>query len=235
MEYVKFAYVAQFLIAFSVSITMLFGYFVEYERNPVRIFRFPILMGTMMSGLVLYELIDASSRKRRLGFTVLVGSLIIAMVVLSLGSVYGSPMVSINSQQVTNMEIAGTKWFGDSKSPDLGVIENSPGQMGRFEDYVFGVDSSQITRKDAGERIPSHFGYDTHDRIAQTLNFTNSYLVIFELDKFGALLFPENVRPKVHQFTEEDFAKLDSDVNVAELYCNGEFEVYGIYGARAQK
>jgi len=230
VEPMKFAYAIQFLIALLIGVTMLFGYFVEYESDPVRLFRLPLLMGTILSGLVVYDFINKRKTSvQRSWFVIVIAMAIMVMVGLSLGSVYGSPRVCGINFQVTQMEIAGTKWFGRLKDANIAVASNTPQQILRFEDYNFGVDSSSITRAKLAERLPSHFGYDKYNRIAEALGFQDRYLVIFKLDLVAPMLYPENVRSKVHQYTEDDFAKLSSDPMAAKLYCNGEFEVWRIY------
>ncbi|MGB9622677.1 MAG: hypothetical protein ACPL07_02420, partial [Candidatus Bathyarchaeia archaeon] len=235
VEPMKFVYAILFLISLFIGATMLFGYFVE--SNPVRVARLPLLMGTIVSGLVVYDFVNRVSKKdiakrkaQRLGFMIAISMVIVVMVVLSLGSLYGSPRVWDVNQQVTRMDIVGTEWFGRLKDPNIPVVTNIPEQIRRFEHYNFGIDSSAITgAKVESERLPSHFGYDENDRIAEVLNFEDRYLIIFGLDKAAVLLFRECPSPKVHQYTEEDFAKLNSDPWTAKLYCNGEFEVWRIY------
>jgi len=41
--------------------------------------------------------------------------------------------------------------------------------------------------------------------------------------------FTGNVRPKVHQWTEEDLEKLNSNL-MAKVYYNGEFTIWGVFG-----
>jgi len=237
-EPVTFTYSVQFLIALFIGAIMLFGYFAEY--NPVRVARLPLFMGTILSGLVIYDFIAGhaknnpnrkSKSRQRLIFIVVIGIVIIAMAALSLGSVYDSPRTCKSNSQVTWMEVVGTKWFERSKSLDIPVIVNSAQSLRRFEDYNFGIDSSPITRaKIDRKRLPSHFGYVGNNTIAKALDFQDRYMALFKLDKVVPLFFPENVRPKVYQWTTEDFKRLRIDSYTAQIYDNGEFEVWRVYG-----
>jgi len=55
-------------------------------------------------------------------------------------------------------------------------------------------------------------------------------MMIFKLDRVAPLVFPENVRHKCYQWTEKDFAQLRGDIAAAQIYVNGEFEVWRVYG-----
>lgn len=236
-EPIMFAYAIQFLIALFIGAIMVFGYFLEY--NPVRVARFPLLLGTILSGLVVYDFINGYTKKNPDGRNkshqtlciIVTGIVIIAMVGLSLGSVYYSPRTCKPNSQVTQMDIVGTEWFERSKSSDIFVVVNTVKSLRRFEDYNFGIDSSSITRaKIVHERLPSHFGYDGNNSVAEALNFRDRYILIFAIDKVNQMIYPENVRPKIHQWTDDDFAKLKADPTVAQIYANGEFEVWRVYG-----
>jgi len=151
VESVNFVYAAQFIAALLLGVVMLFGYFIEY--NPVRVARFPLLMGTILSGLVVYSAFKRYIRKNQnernslswpLTLKVFIIAAIIVMATLSLGSVYKSPRTCNANHQITQMEIVGTRWFEKSKKVDIPVVVNSSKILHRFEDYNFGIDSSPI-------------------------------------------------------------------------------------------
>jgi len=234
---VKFMYAILYLFALFIGGVELFGYFIEY--NPVRVSRFALLMGTVISALVVYDFInkgpkiDASRTKasrQRIMYTIAIGVIIMVMITLSLGSVFGSPRIWDINLQVTRMDITGTTWFEKIKNPYIVVVTNIPELIYRFEDYNFGVDSRTIRIATVDPvRLPSHFGYDEHDQISESLNFQDRYLVIFSLDKAAVMLFKLCPAPKVHYYSEEDFVKLGSDTTAIKIYSNAEFEVWRIY------
>ena len=80
------------------------------------------------------------------------------------------------------------------------------------------------------KRLPSHFGYEQNDSIAESLGFRDKYVAVSQLDRVAPMIYPENVRSKCYQWTEEDFAKLSSDSTATKVYENGEFEVWRVYG-----
>jgi hypothetical protein len=237
-EPVEFIYAITFLIAILIGTAMLFGNFIE--RDPIRVTRFSLLMATILSGLVIYDFIeghpesnpaDKERPTRRSALIIAAGIVIVAMAALSMGSAYNSPRTSLANSQVTWREIAYTKWFGKLKSPDILVVVNLTQAIHRFEDYNFGVDSSSTSKSRIDlYRLPSHFGYEQNDSVAEALGFRDRYLIASQLDKVAPLYFPENVRPKAYQWTEEDFTRLRSDPTAAHIYANGEFEIWRVYG-----
>jgi len=44
------------------------------------------------------------------------------------------------------------------------------------------------------------------------------------------MVVPENIRYKTLQYTEEDFVKLEQDPAATQIYANGEFQVWRVYG-----
>jgi hypothetical protein len=222
-----FVYAIQFLVALTISAFELFGYSPEYELNLTRMLRFSLLIGTIFSGVVIYNLIN---KNKTLHATIALIVTVTVIVTLSMGSVYWSPRVINFNHQVTHMEIVGTAWFEKSKSLDVPVIANSAKALRRFENYILGVDyPSSVKARIDHSRLPSHFGYNINNSIAETLNFQDRYIIIFELDKVAPLFYPENVRSKIHQFSKEDFVKLSYDSATSRLYTNGEFEIWRVH------
>lgn len=238
-QQLDFIYSIQFLVALLISAYMLFGYAVEY--NEIRIARFPLLMATILGGLVIYEFIHTDSTQRvnldrfRPGGKAFVGIitvLILAAGVLSIFNVYGSPMTVRPNSQVSLMEIAGTVWFSSHQDRDSVVVESNL-YLKRFEDFNFGLESRSFKRaKVDPEPIPSHFGYDENGSIGQTFNSEEGYLLTCEFNRINVMIFPENVRDEVRQYSEEDFAKLRADPVVAQIYANSGFEVWRVYGGQ---
>ena len=240
LEPMDFTYGTQFIVALLVSAFSLFALTGEFD--PVRISRFFLVMTPIISGLVIYRFIDnidKTSQKvintnrlkhRREVAISLTTVLILAVVILSIFNVYGSPRVVRGNWQVSEMVIAGTEWF--SNCHDIDVVTATAGVgVTRFEDLTFGraypyTDRVKLDR----EAIPSHFGYDGNISVAETFDFENRYLLTCEAGRVAIKAIPESARPKAHQYTEEDFAKLTADPAVAQIYANGEFEVWRVYG-----
>lgn len=150
--------------------------------------------------------------------------------ILSIFNVYGSPRVVRGNWQVSAMEITGAEWFSNCHDNDIVTATVGVG-VRRFEDLTFGREYP-YTEKAKLDRalIPSHFGYDGNISVAETFDFEDRYLLTCEAGRVAINVIPEIARPKAHHYAEDDFAKLIADPTVAQIYTNGEFEVWRVYG-----
>ncbi len=238
-----FLYATLFLIALLIGSANLFGHFLE-ASDPVRIARLPLFVGTVLSGLVVYGLIEGRlrgnpSRKASRGLVLMAatGTVIVAVAAMSMGSVYFSPRVCRPNPHVTGMEIAGVKWLQERHSPGNPVVADRVARMVRLEDYLYGRESLPYSKKIAAynEPLPSHFGYDEFNSLAEALDFQDRSVVIDKVSTVALESYPPNVRPNLPwQWTEEDFAKLNSDPTAAQIYANGEFGVWRVFGVSEQ-
>ncbi len=192
------------------------------------------MIAPIVSGLVIYKFIDYQqlSNLKRLGRGVFVDItifLILVVGILSIFSVYRSPRTVMGNWQRTGMEIAGTEWLIRHQDNNI-VVASLTIQLRRFEDLIYGTESVPTRTKLDMEPMLSHFGYDENKSVAQSYDFTNRYLLTCEADRLYPMIYPQNVRSRAHQYLDEDFARLRADPTVAQLYANGEFEVWRVYG-----
>jgi len=197
--------------------------------QPLNIFRgavFLILMSVILNGLVVYELAGEESfsptGKVIIAFTALV---IIGAAIVGVLNVYRSPRIELWNEQVTRYEIEGTSWLighNDGQTP----IQSFLVKVYRFKDLELGCQQPSNAIVNQGP-IPPHFGYDINDSAAETFGFQDRYLVTSEIDIKYPMSFPEYRRH--YQYTEGDFAELNSDSTVSKIYANGELEVWEVY------
>ena len=230
-----FAYAVLFVVGLAASAFSLFGY--TGETGPERISRFFLIVAPVVSGLVLYDLITKQrpsnsgsltpGRKPLIAITVI---LILVAVVLSTFNVYNSPRVMRTNAQVTRMEIVGTAWFGSHRASGISIA-TARLALGRYDDFNFGVDSATFPRAVRyPPTVPSHFGYDENTSIAETLGFRDTYLLTAERSRMSGMHVPAHIRPTLPLYTDDDFAKLRTDPTASQIYANGEFEVWRVYG-----
>lgn len=235
-EPMHFNYAVLFVVGLSASVVSLFGYTGEYD--PVRISRFFLILAPIVSGLVLYDFITRQQPfhldRLKMGRKVLIAITVILIIVagvLSIFNAYDSPWVVRRNIQVSHMEIAGTAWFGNHRDRSTVVAMRWPTHLRQFEDFNFGLESRPFPRASVDpEPIPSHFGYDQSTSIAESYEFQDRYLLTCQGGVIFPMVLPESARHKVSQYTEEDFARLSADSTAAELYANGEFQVWRVYG-----
>ena len=234
VPYVQFAYSIAFISALLIGLATLFGYFVEYEYNPLRVVRLALLVGTMLIGLVVFDFAWkrshnhrnralADSRNWRPAVTIVIFLVITAG--LSMESVYSDPLNYDANAQVTHAEIDGSMWLGEHRMNAVLVAANAPDQVWRFDAFNFGVDTAP-PRSDFGIRLPSHFGYQGEGGPSKAMNATYAYVVLFPLDSVVEYAYPPNVRPLIHQYGSSDIASLNADPTVNRVYSNGEFSVW---------
>jgi len=236
----RFMYSILFLFAIFIGAVFLFGYFPN-EYEPVRAFQLSLLVGTVVTSMVVYDvaknLAIRSSHKIRFRKSLLliaVGLIIVALVALSMVSIYGSTFTSYPNDQVTQMDLTGSEWLGRSMDSAVAVVINVPGQILRFEDFS-GFDTYPYVHATMDStRLPSHFGYPENIRVADALglnySYQHKYVVLYQRDRMSPYFFPENARSKAPQFTEDDFAKISFDPTADQIYCNGETEIWLIRG-----
>jgi hypothetical protein len=238
----SFIYTIQFIVALVASIFSLFGFSGEY--NPIRISRFFLMMAPIQCGLVIYDSISNSQQQQRINLNWInlkkrenaiiriITILILVVSILSIFNVYGSPRTVEPNWQVSKMDINGAKWFSMFQDRDIITATIMGEVLTRFEDFNFGIETCPSTKKARldSEPVPSHFGYDGNSSIAETFNFEDRYLLISEAGRMGMMVIPENVRHKAHRYTEEDIAKLRIDPTATQIYANGEFEAWQVYG-----
>ncbi len=234
-EPMDFAYGIQFVVALLISGLFLWGYFIEHD--PIRISRFFLMMAPIVSGLVAYRIISSvlhqvvsSSRSKVRGkmFIGLVTLLILAASAIAVFNVYGSPRTVVAGRQATRMEISGVEWLAEYQGKD--ILARGVTIGGRKLEDLLGLEHPYLDRVGMRvEPVQVHFGYDQNDFLAETFNFKDTYLVTSKLDRIFALTLSKYRKSITHPYSADDFTKLQSDRTVAQIYANGEFEVWRVY------
>jgi len=225
--FVEFAIASQFLTAILMA-SIALNSVTFYGAHLTRVIEFPILIGTILSGIVFHNFIKNQTSSRQLGLAVGLGILIMVLSMLSFGNVYDSPRVCCPNSQVTNFRLVGSKWLFGTVNPEVPILSASPQDLFKLYNYHQGIASGIRAAGIDPDRIPSYFGYKEHSQINEALGFKERYMAIFQVDKMITKFFPVNVRPKVYQWTKKDFIKLSFDFTATKLYNNGEFEVWRV-------
>ena len=154
-------------------------------------------------------------------------SLILLASLLSIVSLYASPLVSLANIQITSSDISGTQWFIDKKD----VTISSKHIMSPPQNFASGIAGFTVItgRADMKREIQfaDHFGYPEQMSLGAQDPMEDYYAVITAFDK----IIYSTVWKQVGRFTDADFEALKLDQTVNKLYSNGEMEIYYIHSA----
>ncbi|MGC9337932.1 MAG: hypothetical protein ACP5EQ_07575, partial [Candidatus Cloacimonadia bacterium] len=231
----EFTFVIMFIVSLIIGAIMLFaGDFIE--RNPIRIVRLALYLGTILCGLFAYNFIcgDDRSAERKSPKNVVqlvaIGLLIVTLVVLSMGTTYNSPRVYLPNTQTTLEDLAGTRWLVSVQDADRSVIVNDRWVLTRFQHYLFGRESSTVRKLNIyPERLPAHFGYNENKKISHILGDAKSYMVIFMMDEIHAQHLPENIKLNYNHRNPQDLKQIENDTTASKIYVNGLIDIWYIY------
>jgi hypothetical protein len=230
---IEFSYGLQVITTLFVGIAMITLYVII--TNPIRVFFPYIMMSAIFSGIILFSLIEKTSKYKKVGKKVFYSSLVTTLLlfssVLGIFTVYDSPITWSGNKQYTYMNHAGSTWMAKNRRISIQIATDVGSDMGRIEHYVHGVLRGNIRIRNTKQiDLPTHFGYEENNFIAQVFNATATYVLTSEQGKTAVNAFPENVRLKVHQYTYDDFNKLNSDSTINKIYENGELGGWITYG-----
>jgi hypothetical protein len=158
---------------------------------------------------------------RRVAICLITGFIAVASL-QSIVSLYPSPFVSDGNNQITHMNLTGTKWFLEKKDINVG----SRYILSNLANYATGV----IGYKEASDRgdihayenyLPDHFGYPASSTLGTDFP-ADKYAAITKLDR----TVYSTVWESVGRFNDADFERLESDTSVSKLYSNSEMDIY---------
>jgi len=205
----------------------LFGSFLFL--NPLREFEWALMAATVVVGMVFYEALSPKEEgesewrpRSKVAFVMLALGLIGSSTIGVFGAYY-CPLYGLTNAQVTRAEMSGMQWFfthSSSETPTINVR-----YIGEFAwrslDARPGYDSIVESKNLAFLESPLHFGYQQGGALAPDLS-SGVYLVITRSDR----LTSSEIWHERGDFTTQDFDRLNSEPALAEVYCNGELEIW---------
>ncbi len=147
---------------------------------------------------------------------------VIAMLVISSGvgmfNAHHSPIVGTANSQITSAEILGGEWLGEKGGSSFRIVIVGSQLGWRLQHAVHGFEmGNQIGFSQA----TPHFGYDSNESENFTLDY-DSFLVVTVFDR----RFYSDLYPTEGSFTMDDFAGLDHDPNLSNIYDDGDVQAY---------
>lgn len=140
-------------------------------------------------------------------------------------SIYPSPIISKQNDQLISSELIGAKWLlsqKDLKTESIGLLSIPY----RYAEILLGEKAVLERKKDLPmyfDPFPDHFGFSNDTQILESDK--NKYLVItgFDIQAYT------EVWKSLHRFMEDDFARLNYSENIDSIYQNGYFLAYYIH------
>lgn len=187
--------------------------------NIIRTFRYPFLIMILINGNFLFETSNKLKSFKKITFITLLLIGLFFSNYSSFYNVYPSPRIFVQNRQFTLSEEFGIDWFKLNSHESIPLIANG---------YT-STDGKDLLRgeKLVVTKIPSHFGYDTEKDIASSAQI-QSYLITNEALRKTHLTFI-SANPNTLRYTSEDFIKLESELNVLNVYRNAWFEIRYIF------
>ncbi len=217
--------------------TMFVGAFVLFTGFSVLFFLADLLVGferpllyaqffgALLAGVFLSKIV------RRVGFrpslNTAVYLIVAALVISSISGLYMSPLSISENQQVTEMELDGSKWYFESRSDEVDLAEFGIDTY-RFRDALYGrysfEDDQMITSNT--DPVPAHFNYTEYDSLGASYD-EDTYMILPTVGR----IYYENLYPGYREFwnfNSSDFQRLNRDRSVSRVYTNGDYTVHRV-------
>jgi hypothetical protein len=225
----------RFVAVFGATTVLFAGLSVVFLTNDLIVgFGRPLAFGkifaAVLAGGVWYAVWQRTDRTAgRAAVAVALGALLVVVVLLSVASMFSSPLVAKTNQQVTQMELDGMEWTFENRNEELLIDEFGIDQY-RFYDMRNGLETSSETVRRSDTNPPAHFNYTTYETLGRSYE-SDRYFV---LTRLGRITYPAKF-PGYRdqwQYTPADFDRLEYDSSVGQVYDNGEFDTYHVNGTR---
>lgn len=154
---------------------------------------------------------------------IIISSLLVILLIISIASLYASPMVRLSNYQVTESEMTGMDHFFQRCDSSVEIYELGLSQF-RFFDALYGQHMEHIGVSWGYPTPPDHFGYESATSWTGNITYPK-YLLINEIGRYS---YP-NIFPDFYEewrFYDSDFIRLSFDDNVSNVYSNGNLDVY---------
>ena len=145
---------------------------------------------------------------------------------LSIFTLYPSPIIYSVNSDYTFRTLCGSSWVVKNSNPNFNFSSDVGFNYNRINQYVNGYTFGETDKNIDVIFTPSNFGYEHNDTIYKTFNYTETYLILTKQGLSAVNVFPENVKPLVHQWSDTSIAQLSNDMTAKKIYCNDEFKTY---------
>jgi hypothetical protein len=156
-------------------------------------------------------------------FSTLCVIMIMTASIISIFSLYPSPIILRPTPEVTEMDISSTQWLINYSNPYVKTTTIMT-PVFRFADGIIGTQNSKTIFEKYPPTIPDHFNYTMHDYFGDSYEDDRYALIT----KFDSIIYV-TVWDAVGRFNSHDFEKLETDKTTEKLYSNGDSNVWYIH------
>lgn len=188
---------------------------------------FPVLVGvTLDRGIDSYRSRDLPHRASFLKSTgtIAVGIVLSICSLIAIFALYPSPQTYKPYWGISYASFNGEAWLVKNGNPDLNMLSLSATSPNSIAAALWGTGEGEFLRAN-NPGIDFHFGYDLHQTLGESYA-QDKYLFLVTSDK---LLYTE-LWPEVGRLNLTDFAKLENDYSIYNIYSNGESQDYYVRG-----
>lgn len=193
----------------------------------LRILRFALEVTPVFIGFILFEISERFKNRYKIvnASFLPIGMLVIVLLIMvpsiiGIFNTYSSSYTSSPNYQVTFQEMDGMKWFFENNNKNIGTY-NIKTYIYRFSDAFFGFLNYHYSPLG---QIQDHFGNINNVSSDQKYK-GDAYLLTSKYD----ITFYTEIYPKINDFNNSDFEKLNFDPTANKLYSNRELEVWLIH------
>lgn len=205
----------------------IFTYIVAH--HPVRNAKYSIFVATLLAGVFLYRVVRPRTQRRTTGRRA-AAVLFVALLLVSL------PIAVANTYHphthLTHTERDGTEWVYDNHDPDHLTVNHHTSV--KMRNYLYGGQYAESQFEGIGDDspMPDGFGYETNDRLSETVNGRETYLVTKEFDLESPAAIEEFARDPYLVYDDESVRQLRNDPSVDHVYANGGYSVWYTAGSQ---
>jgi len=194
--------------------------------HPTRIFKYTSLFSILL--VPFFATYYFTERPLRYSKS-LFGAIVISLVMLSVFSMYPSPLGKAENRQVTKSEFTSWGFLFEHRLETITIKNDIKTTQMRFYVAWYG-ESSLLTSKnilrfnDQNSRIPAHFGYSNIPSVGYQYREPTYYVV----SKIVKLLYPRILPNKEEKWSwcPKDFVRLESDPTVNTIYRTRDISIY---------
>lgn len=223
IESLSFFYAIHVVGLFSVGLIMMTGYF--YNFDPLRVFRFYLMMVTIFNGIILYRLLQKTQiiwgRITRRHLQMGIGVILCFCCIISIFNIYASPVIWQPNRQFTKENYLGSEWMVEHRQQGIQISHDIGTDIRRMDHLLNGLNENNLFLECRFLDIPTHFGYHEQDTLWKSYENNETYLISSLNGRQAVHAFPQYIRDKVDQYTQEDYYQLHDDTSAVKLYSNG--------------